>query len=237
MTPMDRKKFYDTIRNPLFGGSLTTSQVAGLEAMIDEYERRKSIVALDYRWFAYILGTAYHEVARTMQPIEEYGKGRGRPYGGPDPITGKAYYGRGFVQLTWKANYKKMGAAIGVNLVEAPEKALELDNATKIIFVGMLRGDFARDHVGIPHKLDRYFDGDHSDWYGARRIVNGLDKAQAIANYALVFYKAILKAEGFTPVARFVSAAPPVLTDGEDDDHQIVSDFMADDEASEVISE
>jgi hypothetical protein len=35
-----------------------------------------------------------------MQPIEEYGKGRGMPYGKPDPTTGQVYYGRGFVQLT-----------------------------------------------------------------------------------------------------------------------------------------
>jgi putative chitinase len=237
MAPMDRRKFYDTIRNSLFGGALSSSQVGGLEAMIDEYERRKSIVALDYRWFAYILGTAYHEVARTMQPIEEYGKGHGRPYGEPDPVTGKAYYGRGFVQLTWKANYKNMGSAIGVDLVDHPEKALELDNATKVIFVGMLRGDFARDQEGNPHKLERYFNQEQSDWYGARRIVNGLDKALEIAGYAMSFYKAVLKAEGFNPAVRFLRTTPLVLTDREDDDHQIVSDFSTDDEAAEVVLE
>jgi len=35
-----------------------------------------------------------------MQPIEEYGKGKGMKYGSPDPETGQTYYGRGFVQTT-----------------------------------------------------------------------------------------------------------------------------------------
>ena len=35
-------------------------------------------------------GGPFHEVDRRMQPIEEYGKGHGRPYGVPDPQTGKA---------------------------------------------------------------------------------------------------------------------------------------------------
>ncbi len=70
----------------------------------------------DARWAAYMLATVKHECADTWRPIEEYGKGKGRPYGTPVTVTApdgtqyvNAYYGRGFVQLTWKLNYDKMG--------------------------------------------------------------------------------------------------------------------------------
>lgn len=51
------------------------------------------------------LATACFESAyfRTMH---EYGKGKGRKYGNPDPITGLIYYGRGIFQNTWKKGYQ-----------------------------------------------------------------------------------------------------------------------------------
>lgn len=56
---------------------------------------------------SYVLATVRHETAGTYLPIAEYGKGEGKPYGNPDPLTGKIYYGRGYVQLTWKENYER----------------------------------------------------------------------------------------------------------------------------------
>src|SRR5690606_16382609 len=102
---MDRKIFYDRIR-PLFGGTITQGQVEGMEAILNEWEARE---LTDQRHLAYVLATAFHETAKTMQPVREYGRGKGRPYGDPDPLTGLIYYGRGHVQLTWKGNYRKMG--------------------------------------------------------------------------------------------------------------------------------
>ncbi len=75
-----------------------------------------------------MLATAYWETAQTMEPIEEYGKGAGRPYGEPDPATEQTYYGRGYVQLTWLPNYEKASKEIydiefdagGVDLVNNP---------------------------------------------------------------------------------------------------------------------
>jgi|SRR5271165_870902 len=180
---INRRFFFDHARSVLFGGSLNESQVNGLDALLDEWEAKHS--QEDDRWLAYVLGTAYHEVDKTMQPIEEYGKGKGHPYGIPDPQTGKVYYGRGFVQLTWKDNYKKLGDKIGVDLVNNPEKALELDVASKVIFTGMIGGDFTG------KKLIDYFNSASEDWVHARRIVNGLDRAEDIAGYAKNFYAAI----------------------------------------------
>lgn len=67
---MDRKAFYSTLRrrdSRLFGTSLSQGQVTGLEAVLDEGEKR----AVPIEHLAYILATAYHETGRTMQPIRE----------------------------------------------------------------------------------------------------------------------------------------------------------------------
>jgi putative chitinase len=93
----DQRVFYAHVRQSPFGGHLDQGQVDGIEALLSKGLAED----LDLRWVAYVLGTAFHETARTMEPIEEYGRGAGRPYGVPDPRTGKTYFGRGFVQLTW----------------------------------------------------------------------------------------------------------------------------------------
>ena len=121
----------------------------------------------DDRWLAYALATAHHETDRTFRGIEEYGKGKNKEYGKTDPQTGKAYYGRGLVQLTWRKNYKKMGGLLGVDLEHRPEKALDLKIATQILFVGMTRRTFTG------KKLADYFNAATEDWVNARRIVNG----------------------------------------------------------------
>lgn len=172
---IDRKAFFDSVRDAPFPGSLTASQVAGMTAILDAWEAKYA--DLDQRWLAYCLATAFHETAATMQPIEEYGKGHGRPYGSPDPVTHQAYYGRGLVQLTWLANYRAAGAVVGQDLVNHPELALQPGIASNIMFTGMIRGMFTG------KKLSDYFNATHDDPENARRIINGTDKAELIAGY------------------------------------------------------
>jgi hypothetical protein len=197
----DRRLFYAQVRQAPFGGHLDQGQVNGIEALLSKGLAED----LDLRWVAYVLGTAFHETARTMEPIEEYGRGAGRPYGVPDPRTGKTYFGRGFVQLTWEANYAAMGKLIGADLVDDPALALNLTDATEIIYVGMTDGTF----TGGRCKLSDFFDAERSDWYNARRIVNGLDQAAAIAGYGLAFYKAALVAHGHAPASDTERDRPP----------------------------
>lgn len=179
----DRRKFYDTIRVDPFGGHLSQFQVQGIEAILDEWEVRK---LTDLRWLAYMLATTYWETAHTMQPIEEYpGSRNGRAYNNPDPETGKKYFGRGFVQLTHKGNYAKMSKYTGEDLVKYPDKALKMIPATIILFEGMIQGLF----TGV--KLATYFNDTKSDWVNARKIINGTDKANLIAQIALQFYTAM----------------------------------------------
>jgi predicted chitinase len=184
---INKESFYDIVRKPIFGGKLTASQVQGMESILSEWERKD---LCDKRRLAYMLATAYHETASTMQPIEEYGKGRGRAYGKPDPKTGKTYYGRGFVQLTWKGNYETMGRLLGIDLVNHPEWALKPDIAVAIMFEGMLTGNSYRgDFTG--KSLEDYFNDKKDDPVNARRIINGMDKAELIAGYHKKFLKAL----------------------------------------------
>jgi hypothetical protein len=179
---MDKAKFFAAVRSSLFGGSLSQDQVDGTEAILDAYTASGLTSG---KWLAYMLATAFHETARTMQPIEEYGKGKGRPYGRPAGPYSQAYYGRGLVQLTWQQNYQKAKDELGVDFVQHPELALDPTNAANIMIKGMAEGWFTG------KKLEDYFDDDTSDWVNARRIINGLDKAQAIAGYGKSFFAAI----------------------------------------------
>lgn len=181
---IDRDKFFaDGGVLTLFRGNYSRGQAAGLNAILDEWEARADFT--DLRWLAYMLATAFHETARTMKPIEEYGRGRGRAYGEPDAATAQIYYGRGYVQLTWKTNYAKMAALTGVDRVNHPELALVPRLAALIMFEGMKGGLFTR--VG----LDRYFNPTLDDPVNARRIINGADHAEEIAAIHAAFLKAL----------------------------------------------
>jgi hypothetical protein len=159
--------------------TLSQEQVDGLNALLGSAGSDESIT--DLRWLAYMLATTYHETARTFQPIEEIGKGRGRPYGTEDPVTGQIYYGRGFVQLTWKRNYQTFTDLLGVDLVNHPELALEPGTAYRVMAVGMIKGLFTG------KKLPDYINDQKCDYVNARRIINALDKADPIAGYARKF--------------------------------------------------
>lgn len=180
---INRKFFFDQVRATLYGGKLKQGPVDGLTAILDYWESRPNS---DDRWLAYALGTAYHETDTTIGPIAEYGKGKGRPYGVADPPgSGLIYYGRGLVQLTWKYNYEKVKKELGIDCVANPELVLKLANAVPIMFRGMEKGWFTG------KKFANYFSPAVEDWKNARRIINGLDKAEIVAGHAKKFYAAI----------------------------------------------
>lgn len=181
---IDREHFYKALSGSPFFGLTHGHQKAGCEAILAAWEARGTPLA-DLRWLAYILATAWHETAHTMQPIAEIGHGRGHAYGVPDPHTGHAYYGRGYVQLTWMKNYATMSAVTGVDLVHHPDRAMEAPVASKILLHGMEHGSFTG------RKLSDYFNEHETDWLNARRIVNGLDAAPLIESYAKTFYSAL----------------------------------------------
>lgn len=194
---INRLKFFDVVRVILFGGKLKSGQVAGLESILGHWESNGGIQLTDTRWLAYMLATVYHETARTMKAIEEYGKGKGKPYGKKIKYSGKSYkipnklfYGRGKVQLTWYENYEHMGRLLGYDLVSYPEDVLKDDVSNKILFEGMTRGYSSfGDFTG--RSLEMYFNEIVNDPINARRIINGLDKAKLIASYHNKFLEAL----------------------------------------------
>lgn len=190
---IDRMTFFAAIRNNPFGGHLSRSQVTGTDAILDAWEGSG---LADLRLLAYMLATAFHETARTMLPITERGaRGYFRKYepstkvgqtlGNTHPGDGYLFRGRGYVQCTGRRNYERMGQRLGIRLLDEPDMALEQDIAARIMFEGMTHGLFTG------KKLVDYFDGQHSDWRNARRIINGTDRAGDIAIYAQAFHAAL----------------------------------------------
>lgn len=196
--------FFAKVRS-LFGGKMTQAQVDGCEIILAESEG----LPVEHR--AYLLATSWHETARTMQPVREtlastdesavarlenaWRRGQlkwvSKPYWRPDG-DGRAWFGRGYVQLTHKDNYVRAGAALGVDLARNPSLALRPDIAAKILVRGCSDGWFTG------KRLSDYLP---SDYVNARRVVNGTDRAETIAGYARTFEAAIRAIEA--------SATPP----------------------------
>jgi len=125
---------------------------------------------------AYVLATVEHETNNTFMPVKEaywfsehWRRNNLRYY---------PYYGRGFVQLTWRANYLKYENILKLPLVSDPELALRADVSVFICVHGMAQGTFTG------KRLADYVDENRTDYYNARRVVNWIDKAQHIANLA-----------------------------------------------------
>jgi predicted chitinase len=135
-----------------------------------------------------MLATVKHECAGRWLPIEEYKKGGKREYARPVSVTDAdgnvfthAYYGRGYVQLTWQANYQKLGheLSMGDRLMLEPKLALEPRTSYRILSHGMRSGSFTS------KKLDDFIQGSRCDYANARRIVNGTDRHLEIAGHAM----------------------------------------------------
>jgi hypothetical protein len=108
-----------------------------------------------------------------------------------DPGFEQAYYGRGYVQLTWWSNYISSGARLGygLDLFVNAERVKEPAVAYAIMADGMLTGyGFANGR-----KLSDYFSGNVTKYVEARAMVNGKDCAQEIADIALSFEQLLLE--------------------------------------------
>lgn len=68
-----------------------------------------------------------------------YGGGKGASLGNREPGDGWKYRGRGFIQLTGKANYAKIGQELGVDLVNHPELASSDPNVMAAIAVNFFK--------------------------------------------------------------------------------------------------
>lgn len=137
---------------------------------------------------AYVLATAWLETARTMKPVEEafWLSDRWRQ----NNLRYYPWHGRGYVQLTWERNYIRAGGELGLDLTTDPRVVMRPAVAAQILVQGMIEGWFTG------KKLSDYITISRSDYRGARRIINGTDKAAQFANVARQ-YEAALLAEGY----------------------------------------
>lgn len=137
---------------------------------------------------AYILATTVHEsgAGKYMQEIASGSAYEGRrDLGNNQSGDGVRYKGRGYVQITGRNNYTNWGKKLGIDLVGNPSLAERPEIAAKILVGGMKEGSFTG------KGLDDYINGSRTDFNGARRIVNGTDKAGTFAATAQAILRAM----------------------------------------------
>lgn len=177
----DRRAYFQACRDVLELNVIRQPFVDGCNAILDAWTASPWRAR---RQFAYILATAYHETGAKMSPVREIGRGAGHAYGEPDPTTGETYYGRGFVQMTWRGNYSNAATLLrrhdlhDLDLVRSPDDALRPNVAADILVYGMMEGWFTGE--ALPQFVTR----EHADYAAARLVVNAMDRADLIASYA-----------------------------------------------------
>ncbi len=182
---IDRPAFFAAIRQRPFNGRITAGQVQGCEAILDACI---SMGVTDLRHVSNILAQVHHETGGQMVPVKEtvYASSANRNPSDAEvirrldtafakghlpwvktPYWRDGWFGRGGIQLTHQANYRKLGDALGIDLVGNRDLALGLETSARIAVVGMSRGLFTG------KKLSDYFNDTKNDPANARAIVNG----------------------------------------------------------------
>lgn len=182
---------FNSGKKELFVKGYTLLQIDSINAIFAECVRQGVRARAQ---IAYILATAYHEgndydgkstgKVQALVPISEKGSEsylRKKPYW--------PYIGMGFVQLTWLENYKKFQPLLkekfSVDIIKEPKYLLRIDVSAFVLVYGMMNGMFSG------KKLSTYINSGKTDYPGARKVVNGTDKAEHIASIASKFYKCI----------------------------------------------
>ena len=185
---MDRAAFFNALRGG-FTGTIEPAEMLGTEAVLD------TMAGQPASWTAYALGTAYHETNGTLQPVREaywLSEAWRRTH-----LRYYPFYGRGYVQLTWRENYARADKELGLNgdLLKNLDLAMRADIAARVMLLGMTEGWFAGDRKGR-HNFERHLPGDSPasvrQFEAARRIINGADKAHTVATYASGYQNALI---------------------------------------------
>lgn len=211
---MDKARFFASIRRDLFPKGLQPQQVERAEMLLDACVA----AAWPLPWTAYALATAHHETAQWLHMKELGGSAyftrmydisgarpaKAKELGNVEVGDGAKFAGRGYVQLTGRTNYAKAGKALGLDLIANPELVETPEIAARVLRWGMATGAYTG------KKNADYLDASPPDYAGARRIINGTDKASLIAGYAKSFATALASAGYGVPEPANTPDAVPV---------------------------
>jgi len=125
---------------------------------------------------AFVLATTQWETAQTFKPFkeaywssEDWRRNNLRYY---------PYYGRGYIQITFRTNYEAYSNILGIDLVNNPDLALDPNVALFVLVHGFKTGTFTG------RKISDYINSSQTDFINARRSISGTDKAHEIADLA-----------------------------------------------------
>ncbi|MBD8533015.1 MULTISPECIES: hypothetical protein [unclassified Massilia] len=198
-------KFKTSKKNKVTGLTTVVEKEVTFHKSITDNEHRTVIEAVFDRWeatggghpkhLALLLGTAYRETCGIMASTVGEACGcrktcskdefQASKYGRKDSC-GRAYFGRGFVQLTGTSNYDSVGKRLSIPLQDYPNLAYEQPFAIMMLVDGVK----GRWYAGKP--LNTYLDDERSDWVRARESVNPGSANKAATGYlSCRFYDAI----------------------------------------------
>lgn len=188
----DRDAFLQLYQDS-FGEKLSPARADGLNTVLSLVELDRFMD--DPRWIAYLLATTKHETgngAQSWRPadegvlasgkkvaisyfnIYEPGTRQGRILGNTQKGDGYRFRGRGYVQLTGRDNYARLGQILGYPLVDEPDRVFNPVVAYNAMSHGMRFGFGRRDRITKrPQTLERFERGDGFDYFAAREIING----------------------------------------------------------------
>lgn len=179
-------KFFASIR-PLFG-TMSKAQVEGIQAKLAAFAAAASPLA----YVAYGFATSFHGNRRQDaagsrdRPRQRQGVWQAGKHGG------QVAYGRGDVQLTHDYNYETADDELGLKgaLTSNYDRALETEISAQIMLIGMTEGWFTGKRFAsyLPAKGP----ATTVQFTSARRIINGIDRAEKVAGYALSFQAALV---------------------------------------------
>lgn len=217
---LNRKKFFDYARHDIFGGRMSADQVAGLDFIIDEWDKGGYT---DPRWLAYIMATPHHETGKKFTAATEnlnysveglmgvfsrariseadcrrLGRTKTRA-ANQEGIANVIYGGEwgkknlGNTQTGdgWRYRGRGLVQITGRANYAKYNLAETPELAKEVKTASFVLVDGMVNGKFTGVRLSDFFDHDSNDPVGARQIINRLDKAEIIEDYYQEYLKAV----------------------------------------------
>jgi hypothetical protein len=207
---IDKTKFFEQYRLLMDGDQrLEQGLVNSIDLFLNMMQERIEYFSIA-QW-AYVLATVYHETAATMAPVRE--AFRQSEEWRRLNLSYWPHYGRGYVQITHKDNYERMAAVVKRDLkivIQHRDDFMQPKVAFFVLIYGFKHGSYTGRAISdyIPDntaKSERVHYENISQgikptetllykyYKDARRCINGTDRADMIAGYALRFLEILNK--------------------------------------------